>query len=400
VRRLACVAVLVALGALALPARAAAAISCDPADTICQDLNDAKGSQADQQSKLDQIKKNIKDVQDKEAAIAGLILQLKRQIDVQNGAIAQTQTEIDETERQIRFTEAEIARREAHLQVREQLLNQRVRAMDKHGTVNYFELLVTSTSFSQLIDRVVIMQDIIRSDRRLLEDLRQERLQLQRLRGDLKQKRVDQEVLLRKQRDQRAQLLQLKAQQDAALAYQQSLEAQFDEQRRAVEAEKARIDALITQLQKQYDQEGQQLGGGTGQFGWPENYHYITQPFGCSDLWGEPYSATCASHHTHTGIDIGGPYGAPIFAADNGVVSLVTPAPGGGYGNYVIITHGSGYATLYAHMSSYAVRPGQQVQRGQRIGFEGSTGYSTGPHLHFEIRFNGGYLNPCSFLGC
>ena len=106
----------------------------------------------------------------------------------------------------------------------------------------------------------------------------------------------------------------------------------------------------------------------------------------------------CPTLHTHTGIDIAASYGTPIGAADAGIVSLVNLGWGGGYGNYVVITHGNGYVTLYAHLSAIDVSANQPVQRGQQIGAEGSTGFSTGPHLHFEIRQNGVYQNPLSFL--
>src|SRR5207237_6594628 len=93
-------------------------------------------------------------------------------------------------------------------------------------------------------------------------------------------------------------------------------------------------------------------------------------------------------------------FGTPVGAADSGVVSYTNYGWGGGYGNFVIITHGNGYSTLYAHLSAISVGAGQAVRRGQTIGAEGSTGYSTGPHLHFEIRLNGAYQNPLSYVAC
>ncbi len=86
------------------------------------------------------------------------------------------------------------------------------------------------------------------------------------------------------------------------------------------------------------------------------------------------------------------------MAADNGVASLYSTCCG--YGNYVILTHGNGYSTLYGHLAGFNVRSGQLVVRGQVIAFEGSTGNSTGPHLHFEVRYNDNYVDPCNYLGC
>jgi murein DD-endopeptidase MepM/ murein hydrolase activator NlpD len=127
----------------------------------------------------------------------------------------------------------------------------------------------------------------------------------------------------------------------------------------------------------------------------------MSQRFGCSsvplgyDDFGCPWP-----HKIHTGIDIAGPYGTQVVAADTGVAQLY---PGSiGYGNLLVMVHGNGYATYYGHLAGYApgLTSGQVVARGTTIAFEGSTGWSTGPHLHFEIRINGAWKDPCLWLGC
>jgi murein DD-endopeptidase MepM/ murein hydrolase activator NlpD len=385
-------AALLGVGALPAPVRAA---SCDAGDTTCQQLQDAKQAQAGASQRLQDIQRGLESAQQKANLTRAYVAELDGQIAHQQGVIADTQAKVHETERQIRFTEAEIVRRQAHLEVRQDLLAQRVRALDKHGSIDYLELVVTSRTFTQLVDRVVIMQQIVRSDQHMVDTLRQERDEVRGLDDRLHAQQVEQAALLKQQRDQEAQLEQTRRAQQDALAYYAQLEAQFEQQRQELEAEKARIDGLVSQLQAQYDAQAQGLGGGSGRFAWPERGP-ITQGFGCSDLLGEPYDPNCPSHHFHTGIDIGCDFGTPIAAADSGVVSYVNLGWGGGYGNFVLITHGNGYATLYAHLSSIAVSAGQGVRRGQVIGAEGSTGYSTGPHLHFEIRLNGAYQNPLS----
>jgi hypothetical protein len=140
-------------------------------------------------------------------------------------------------------------------------------------------------------------------------------------------------------------------------------------------------------------------GGGSGQFAWPEQTHTITQGFGCTNVRQAPTSSQCPSGHFHTGLDIAGPNLVDVHAADTGVARIFYGTTG--YGNYVIITHGNGYSTLYGHLHDLAVKDGQLVQRGDLIAHEGTTGNSTGPHVHFEIRQGGGYLDPCPFLdGC
>lgn len=375
----------------------ARADDCDPGNTTCQQLQQAKQAQASAGQRLQDIEHSLADAQQKADRTRAYVDELDGQIAHQQATIADTRAKVQETERQIRFTEAEIARREAHLEVRQDLLAQRVRALDKQGSVDYLELVVTSRTFTQLVDRVAIIQEIVRSDQRLVDTLRQERDTVRDLDRQLQAQQVQQAALLKQQRDQEGQLEQTRSAQQDALAYYAQLEAQFEQQREELAAEKAQIDGLVTQLQAEYDSQARGLGGGSGRFSWPERGP-ITQGFGCTDLLGEPYDPSCPTHHFHTGIDIGCNFGTPIAAADSGIVSYVNYGWGGGYGNFVLITHGNGYATLYAHLSSIAVSAGQGVRRGEVIGAEGSTGYSTGPHLHFEIRLNGEYQNPLSYL--
>lgn len=117
---------------------------------------------------------------------------------------------------------------------------------------------------------------------------------------------------------------------------------------------------------------------GTGSFIWPSTYRFVVG----NDYWSG-----------HLAIDIGAPLGAPIYAADSGVI-VFSGAAFGGYGNMIMIDHGNGYQTLYAHLSQVSARCGQSVSQGQLIGYAGSTGNSTGPHLHFEVRYMGGFVNP------
>ena len=130
-------------------------------------------------------------------------------------------------------------------------------------------------------------------------------------------------------------------------------------------------------------------GSGTGSLIWPVSGP-VTSPFG----W--RIHPILGYRKFHTGIDIGVGYGVPIHAADSGTVIYATWM--GGYGNVIIIDHGNGLSTLYAHQSSLAVGTGAHVTRGQTVGYVGSTGFSTGPHLHFEVRVNGNPVDPMGYL--
>lgn len=386
-------ALLLASGVPAVPVQAA----CDPTDPVCQQINDAKSQATDVQAQIDAVKKNLANAQAAVNQLNAILQKLQVQRQQQEQQIATTQAQVDDLARQIRLKQAAIDRAEAQIAVREQYLNLRVRSMDKHGRTDYLELVLTSNNFDQLIDRVLLMQSVVRGDQKLLDGLKTERQQLEGLKDDLAKQKAAQEDALAKLRKQQADLLVTIDQQNQALAVQQALQAQYAAEEKELEQALSVANAQVAYLQQQYDLAAQQLGGGSGQFVWPIGTRYITQPFGCTTLLGEPYDARCPTRHTHTGIDLAGPYGARIVAADAGIASVY---PGStGYGNYVIIVHGNGYSTLYGHMSSFAIRSGP-VARGQLIGYEGSTGYSTGPHLHFEIRYNDMPQNPCLWLGC
>jgi murein DD-endopeptidase MepM/ murein hydrolase activator NlpD len=130
-------------------------------------------------------------------------------------------------------------------------------------------------------------------------------------------------------------------------------------------------------------------------FIWPEPQAHISQPFGPSSFWFEPPYG--GYPHFHTGIDLVEPFGSPVYAADDGVVALVGSSSSG-YGNYVVIAHSGGLDTLYGHLSTGLVKLGDRVTQGQPIGLEGSTGNSTGAHLHFELRINQKPVDPTPYL--
>jgi len=130
-------------------------------------------------------------------------------------------------------------------------------------------------------------------------------------------------------------------------------------------------------------------------FIWPEPHAQISQSFGPSTFWFEPPYG--GYPHFHTGIDMVEPFGSPVYAADDGIVALVGSSSSG-YGNYVVIAHSGGLDTLYGHLSTAVVKVGQLVTQGQPIGLEGSSGNSTGPHLHYELRINQKPINPAPYL--
>ena len=385
------------------------ALYCYPGDPpavyqACLDYNNGIGQQVANQSELQRIQSQISSAEAQMNAIGALINNLKREIATQQALIAQTQATIDDLSMQIRFGEADLTRLRAHTSVRDELLNQRLRYIDGHGALNYVQLVLTANSFNEMMNRMVAAQQVAASDRRLLNDLAQQHSLVALANTTLDLKRGQVTALLQQQKAAEADLQNSLKAQAAAMAYAQQLEVQLSAQYAAIQAQRAAIDAQVAQLQQKYEAAARAAGGGTGQFEWPEptcGHGCISQGFGCNSYWFEQYEPGCPyPHRIHTGIDIAGPYGTPVIAADTGVVYFY---PGTyGYGNYVVMIHGNGYSTLYGHLSRFngSMQSGMIVARGDVIAYEGSTGNSTGPHLHFEIRVNNVWKDPCLWLGC
>jgi murein DD-endopeptidase MepM/ murein hydrolase activator NlpD len=392
-----------------LSMRTSVAIYCYPGDppdvyAACVAYNNGIGQQVNNEQQLESIQGKITDTQARINAIYALISSLNSQIAAQQELIAKTQAAIDELDRKIRFTEASLTRLHAQMSVRDELLNQRLRYVDDHGSVNYVELVLTANTFNDLMNRMIGAQQVAASDRKLLGELAVERATFNQTSADLTIQRTQVVALLQQLKATEADLETNVNTQKAAMAAAVQLEAQLAKQYQQVEAQRAAIDAQVAQLQLQYEAAAQKAGGGTGQFEWPEpacGFSCISQGYGCVTFYLEIYDPSCPyPHRKHTGIDIAAAYHSPIVAADTGVIYFY---PGSiGYGNMILMIHGNGYSTVYGHLAGYAggLSTGQIVARGDLIGYEGSTGWSTGPHLHFEIRVNNDPRDPCIWLGC
>jgi len=394
-----------------LPAssRVATAIYCYPGDPpdvyqACLAYNAGINQQVNNQRQLQNIQNQIHDVQAQINAYYALIASLNKQIASEQALIAQTRAKILEIDRQIRFKQAELTRLQADVAVRDQLLDQRMRYVDGHGSVNYVELVLTASSFNDLMNRMMAAQQIAASDRKLLDVLAVEHTQVTSAQADLGAQRTEVQNLLLQEQAAEADLEKNKATQQQAITAAAQLEVQLQSEYAQVQAQRVAIDAQVAALARQYDAAAVKAGGGSGVFEWPEpgcGFGCISQGFGCSTFYLEIYDPSCPyPHRIHTGVDIAGPYGTQIVAADTGVVYLY---PGSiGYGNMLLMIHGNGYSTVYGHLAGYApgLRSGMIVARGTTVAFEGSTGWSTGPHLHFEVRVYNVYKDPCIWLGC
>ncbi len=339
---------------------------------------------------------------------------------VVRGNIADSEAKIAELDAQIQ----EAMRHEAALVQRIETERTQLRQLARAIYVEPSSVLVLlgqSQSLSDLLTRIADLgvagnraSDLKSSLARDLEALQEERKKEQAARDEQLQQRdqlnsqLSQLLALHKQQEKSMAALETKIAETrrelSLLRWQSAQLAQqvtdmLQQQQDAIIA--AAMQSVWTQLQlwSESNNVGQiatSAGHSTRyRFIWPEPAAQISQAFGPSRFWFEP--AYGGYSHFHTGIDLVEPFGSAVYAADDGVVALVGTS-GSGYGKYVVIAHAGGLATLYGHLSAALVRVGQTVNQGQTIGLEGSTGNSTGPHLHFELRIGQKPVDPTPYL--
>ena len=361
------------------------------AGAVTQSEIDAlKKEQEESQAKQDALKDQLADLEADQAAAQEKRQLLTEQLNAINAEIANIDAQISYYDGEIAQKEAE--RKEAEAREAEQydLFCQRVRMMEEQGTVSYWSILFNAESFSDLLDRIADVDAVMAYDNEVMDQLIATREELERVQGELESARAEEQAAKEQQEAK-------KAEQQAKVAEAQALVDQINadtaEVNRQLDAESAaasEIQAEIARKQKQLEEERKQnnivISSETGYL-WPlPGYYRLSSLFGYR---GHPITGVA---HSHTGIDIPASGGTPILAAKSGQV--VTSAYHYSYGNYVVIDHGNGNSTLYAHMSSRAVSEGQMVTQGQVIGYVGTTGSSTGNHLHFEVRDNYTRVDP------
>ena len=278
----------------------------------------------------------------------------------------------------------------------QRVLGKRLREIYLQGDVGYLVVLLGSKSFTDFIDQTHYLSLIIDNDRKLVEQVRslKEELETKKLQAERTVKQISELTAAQAERvkkleaveNTRANLLaETRRQRDSLKSYVSELENSTQALEDQIRSTVGRRQVVMRPLSPQ---SGTRTWG-TGRYLTPAQGP-ITSPFGYRI---HPIFGTM---RFHTGVDIGAYYGSPVLASDSGVV--IDSGWLGGYGNCIIVDHGGGYSTIYAHCSELYVSYGQSVSKGQQIAAVGSTGNSTGPHLHFEVRINGEPVDPLGFI--
>ncbi len=381
-------------GALLLPLAGPGVVTESSAVTQAE-IDALKGDANALASQKKDLQNQLKAVQaDKNEAMARKEL-LERQINV-------IQEEIDNISRQIAMYDQLIAEKEEELalaQAEEEaqfaLFCRRMRAMEEQGEISYWSILFSSSDFSELLDNYMMIEEIIEYDNQVIDDLVALQEKTAADKAELEQAQTEQEKAKAQQVAARNEVKAQEAEVDKII---DQIKDQEDELK-AMEAELTKaanaLDAQIKAKEREYAAQIVNVPSESG-FLWPLAANLNT----LSSLYGGRKDPINGRSSNHTGIDIPAARGTPIYAAKSGVVTTSVYGSGSywSYGNFVLISHKDGTSTLYAHMSSRNVKEGQTVRQGDVVGYVGTTGRSTGNHLHFEVRVNGKRTDPLNYF--
>ena len=347
------------------------------------------------QSQYNANYQNMKDIVEQKNAIDQEMTLLSSKVETTNEQIraysqliADTQEELDTAKEDLR------ALSEAH--------RERVRVMEEQGKLSYWQVIFEANSFTDLLDRINMVEEINASDRRRIEEMRiaadivtATQINLESEKTALEEVRVqlaaDEAALEEKraQSDAVLQELEKKSEEfEILMAESEILQEDLMQEIAAKEKElkEAKYDEYLAKLALQGENPPSNATWVTPVSGWK-----LTSPFGMR------VHPVLKTQRMHNGIDMACAQGTPIYATRAGKVTR-TSYQAGGAGNYVSINHLDGFASIYMHMTHYVVSEGQNVSAGQLIGYVGSTGMSTGPHLHFGVSYAGTYVNPLAYI--
>jgi len=352
------------------------------ADTLQEQLEKADKKKKDAQTKLNTVKK------EREKSLASQENLEKELIALQN-KVNDINAEIGETDKKLSVEEGKLNEATARANTQYESFKERFRVLCEEGPVTYLEILFSADNFCDFVDKIEIATEISQNDKAVFDEMEVVRAEIEASRNQILELKQTQVAAKDNLSQQQAQLNAKKAEQKSYIASLESDAAAYqkviDDQDKAMDALKNKIAASLSNSSGS----GKTYVG--GEFMWPSSCTLITSHF--SPRRKNPVSGV---YKRHTGVDIGAAYGTAVLAANSGTVTLA--GWNSGYGNCIVIDHGGGKATLYAHLSSIGVSKGQSVTKGNQIGKVGSTGNSTGPHIHFEILINGSAVNPMQYF--
>lgn len=367
------------LGVFGLERPARSAVADPLADLLKQQEEIAKQIEA----KKKDLEKSKNQLTQTEKELLALDLEMER-----------TQANLLAAEKQLAVAETQIVQLSAQLDEAEALLDQRLGVFKERlvaiyaaGELSMLNVLFQAESFRDFLVNYDMLKRVMQKDAKLLEQIKADMQQIEKDRA-LLEKRMADSLTIKTDMENRGELLIAQREQKAVLAAKIENDIALAEKARQEEEELSKkIAEEIRRLQ-----EDAAKNPFKGILAWPvDGYTYVT-----SDYGPRTHPVTGAVESFHTGVDLRAPQGTKLLAAADG--KIISINYNSAYGNYLVIDHGGGVTTFYAHMSAYSVKLNQQVKKGEVVGLAGATGLVTGPHLHFEVRINGSPVDPQPYL--
>lgn len=364
-------------------------------------LNELKNEQNELKAKQQETQNALNENKQKQQTISAEIESLDK-------TVAEAQAALDEIETQLndvtaRLAESEVQLKEATDKKDAQLesFEGRIKFLHENGSIGYLQIILSAESFTDFLTRIQYVNDIMNYDNNLLSELQKTENEIEQKTAEIAEDKAQVEVLVAEQKAKTEEYNTKLAEKQATYNQYKLDAAAYEQELASWEKASEEVESLIAQATAAASRRSSATSSGSssgnvtytgGKFAWPvpgrsyisSGYGYRARPIGSGSEF-------------HTGYDIPASYGANIVAAEAGTVIYASYM--NGYGYTVMIDHGGGLVTLYGHNSKLTVSKGDTVSRGQTIAKAGSTGNSTGPHCHFEVRKNGSHTSPQPYLG-
>ena len=381
-------------------------------------LADLRAKQAEIQKQSDELEKSIAENKDQTKTLVGQKAEIDQEMEMSRQKIENLNEQIQQLNLLIAEKQTELEASVAKEEALQKQYKARLRSMEETGSVSYWSILFRASSFSDLLDRVDMIREIAESDQLMLKQLSAATQAVETERADLEQQKQDLQQTETDLAAEQAELETKRAEADKLITQMQVEYASLSDEFLAAEADEAAVREQIKKTETDYfnalakeqaaaaaaaaaankpssgsNSSSASSSGGASSGGFAFPLAYST---GVTCAYGPRVHPINGNKSFHYGVDLAAGMNTEIYATKSGTVTGATYGEANGY--YVTINHGDGYSSIYAHMTNYVVSVGDSVKQGQLIGYVGTTGWSTGPHLHFEILYNGSNVNPMNYI--
>lgn len=381
-------------------------------------LADLRAKQAEIQKQSDELEKSIAENKDQTKTLVGQKAEIDQEMEMSRQKIENLNEQIQQLNLLIAEKQTELEASVAKEEALQKQYKARLRSMEETGSVSYWSILFRASSFSDLLDRVDMIREIAESDQLMLKQLSAATQAVETERADLEQQKLDLQQTEDDLAVEQAELETKRAKADTLITQMQVEYASLSDEFLAAEADEAAVREQIKKAETDYfnalakeqaaaaaaaaaankpssgsNSSSSSSSGGASSGGFAFPLAYST---GVTCAYGPRVHPINGNKSFHYGVDLAAGMNTEIYATKSGTVTGATYGEANGY--YVTINHGDGYSSIYAHMTNYVVSAGDSVKQGQLIGYVGTTGWSTGPHLHFEILYNGSNVNPMNYI--